>query len=344
MKALRKLSQGAGKVSIEDVPKPKIGEDEVLMKVWATGICGSDLLIERDKHFYKAPVTLGHEYSGIAAEVGSAVKKVEEGDKIVGDIETDCGWLGVTRDGGFASYMVIPEQAVYVLPEEVPLDCGAFAEPVVATIHALGERSEVRSGDFVVVVGPGPMGLLGVQFAKLRGARAVALVGLKGVDEGRLQVGKETGADHLLYSEEEPGEKVMELTDGRGADVVLEASASGQGMRHAIDCARRAPEGRGGKGIITTISLWGEPIELDLDPLSLNQLEIRGAWSWRGAETWERALDIIVRGKMEFDPLITGRYDIGDWKKAFSRLRDKKEIKAFIQPNETDREEFLRVD
>lgn len=336
MKALRKVKPGKGNVEIQGVPVPEIKPDEVLMKVWAGGVCGSDLLIQEDKHFYKAPVTLGHEFSGIVEKIGSEVKKVKVGDKVVGDIETSEGWLGVTRDGAYAPYMAIPEAQVYVIPRDVSLDHATFAEPIVATLHAMQERSNVKAGDFVAVVGPGPMGLLGVQFAKLKGAKALALIGLKGIDEKRLKIGKKVGADYILYSEDNPEEKVMELTNGRGADFVLECSASEKGFQHAINCARRAPEGRGGRGVITSISLWGQPITINADPISLFQLTINGSWSWNGKETWERAVDHIVRGVFDLDSLITNRYKLDDWQDAFANLRAKKDVKAFIYPSGTD--------
>ena len=94
------------------------------MKVWAAGVCGIDLLIEDDEHFYTASVTLGHEFSGVACKIGENVKKIEVGDHIVGDIETSSGWLGVTRDGAYAPYMSIPEKACYKLPEDFNLDHG----------------------------------------------------------------------------------------------------------------------------------------------------------------------------------------------------------------------------
>ncbi|KXA91902.1 hypothetical protein AKJ64_04390 [candidate division MSBL1 archaeon SCGC-AAA259E17] len=330
LKAVRKLREEEGNTKLVEVEKPKIKDKEVLLKIWAGGICGSDLLIEKDKHFYEAPVTLGHEFSGIVEEVGAAIEEIEPGDRIAADIETEEGWLGVTRDGAFAPYMAVPEEQALVYPEDVSLDHICFTEPVVATIHSLQETTTVEAGDFVVVVGPGPMGLLGVQFAKLRGADEVALIGLKNVDEARLKTGEKTGADHILYSEEDPAETIMDLTDDRGADLVLEASASEKGVQHAIDCARKAPEGRGGRGEIAEISLWGEPITLDLDPLSLNQLSIHGAWSWRGTETWRRAVTLITKGVFDLDPLITNRYDLNEWKTAFERLNTKKDIKAFI--------------
>lgn len=332
MKALRKLATGVGHVELAEVDVPTLEDDEVLMKVYANGICGSDLLIQDDKHFYKSPVTLGHEYSGVIEVVGSKVSRYKAGDRIVADIETRTGWLGVTRDGAMASYMSIPEAQVYRYPDGFPLDYAAFTEPVVATIHAMQERNNVKAGDFVVIVGPGPMGLLGVQFARIRGARAVALIGLR-ADEARLQIGKKVGADYVLYSEDDPAEAIMDLTNGRGADFVLECSASEKGVQHAIDCARRAPEGRGGKGVISFISLWGKPITINADPISLFQLNIGGAWSWNGSESWERAVDLISRRVFDLDSLLTGRYPLDDWDQAFDNLRNKRDVKAFIYPN-----------
>jgi len=332
LKALRKLKSGYGNVGLTEINPQVIRDDEILMKVWAAGVCGSDLLIEEDKHFYKAPVTLGHEFSGIAEKVGSLVKRVKINDKIVADIETRNGWLGVTRDGAYASYMAIPEDQVYVYPEGVSLDHACFTEPVVATIHSMQERNNVKAGDFVLVVGPGPMGLLGVQFARIRGAKAVALIGLK-KDKKRLNIGKQVGADYILYSEDNPEKSVMELTNGRGADFVLECSASEKGVQHAIDCARRSPEGRGGNGVISFISLWGKPITINADYISLYQLSINGAWSWNGSESWERAVDLISRGVFNLDPLLTNRYTLEEWQTAFANLRSKDDVKAFIHPN-----------
>jgi threonine dehydrogenase-like Zn-dependent dehydrogenase len=335
MKALRKVASGVGHVELTEVNLPTLEDDEVLMKVYANGICGSDLLIQDDKHFYKAPVTLGHEYAGIVEAVGPKVRRVNVGDRIVSDIETRTGWLGVTRDGAMASHMSVPEAQVYRYPDGFPLHYAAFTEPVVATIHAMQERNDVKAGDFVAVIGPGPMGLLGVQFAKVRGARAVALVGLR-ADEARLQIGKKVGADYILYSEEKPADAILELTGGRGADFVLECSASEMGVQHAIECARRSPEGRGGRGVISFISLWGRPITINADPISLFQLNIGGAWSWNGSESWERAVNLISRRVFDLDSLLTGHYTLDDWDKAFDSLRNKRDVKAFIYPNGLD--------
>ena len=334
MKALRKTAEGVGHIELCDVSVPEIGPDEVLMKVYAAGVCGSDLLIQEDRHFYRAPVTLGHEFSGVAYAVGKNVTRVKEGDKFVADIECGEGdWLGVTIDGAYAGFMRVPEHVIYRIPGHVSLDHACLAEPIVATHHLIQERAQVKVGDDVVVVGPGPMGIMAVQYARLCGARWVFLIGLKS-DEKRLQIGKQVGADYTLYSEDGPEKAVMEITDGKGAEFVLECSASGEGVQHAIDCARKAYEGPGGKGVVVFISLWGRTITVNLDQVSLGQLDVRGSWSWNGVETWEHAVDLLNRGQFaDLDTMITNHYELEEWETAFANLRAKQDVKAFIHPN-----------
>jgi len=336
MKALRKTGSGVGHVELCDAPVPEIGPDEALMKVYAAGVCGSDLLIQEDRHFYRAPVTLGHEFSGVAHSVGRNVTRVQEGDKFVADIECGQGeWLGVTVDGAYAEFMRVPEHVIYRIPDHVSLEHACLAEPIVATHHLIQERAQVKVGDDVVVVGPGPMGLMGVQYARVCGARQVFLIGLKS-DEKRLQIGQQVGADHILYSEDGPQQAVMEATGGKGAEFVLECSASQQGVQHAIDCARKAYEGPGGKGVVVFISLWGQPITVNLDQVSLGQLDIRGSWSWNGPETWEHAIDLLERGVFNLAPLITNHYALEEWETAFANLRARQDVKALIHPNGRD--------
>ncbi len=333
MKALRKITKGIGNVQLCEVPEPKIGPKDVLMKVYAVGVCGSDLLIQEDRHFYRAPVTLGHEFSGVAYQVGENVTRIKEGDKFVADIECGKGeWLGVTVDGAYAPFMKVPEHVIYRIPDHVSLDHACLAEPIAATHHLIQERAQVKVGDDVVVVGPGPMGILTVQYAKVCGAHRIFLIGLKS-DEKRLRIGEQVGADYILYSEEEPEKTVMEVTNGKGAEFVLECSASQEGVQHAIDCARKAHEGPGGKGVIVFISLWGRKITVNMDEVSLGQLDIRGSWSWNGRDTWEHSVGLLDRCVFNLDPMITNHYDLEEWEMAFANLRAKQDLKALIHPN-----------
>lgn len=333
MLALRKMAPGPGNVRLSDVPGPEIGPRDILMKVYAAGICGSDLLIQEDRHFYRAPVTLGHEFSGVAERVGEQVTRVRVGDKLVADIECGPGdWLGVTVDGAYAPYMRVPERVAYRIGDHVSLEHACLAEPIVATHHLMQERARVKVGDDVVIVGPGPMGIMAVQYARLCGARQVFLIGLRD-DDKRLQIGRRVGADHILHSDASPEDTVLEATGGKGAEFVLECSASETGVRHAIDCARKAYEGPGGKGVVVFISLWGRKLTLNLDEISLGQLDIRGSWSWNGRETWERAVDLLNRGAFDLDPMITNHYALEEWETAFANLRAREDVKAFIHPN-----------
>ncbi|HUW09450.1 MAG TPA: alcohol dehydrogenase catalytic domain-containing protein [Anaerolineae bacterium] len=333
MRALRKTADGVGHVELCDLDIPSIGAGDVLMKVYAAGVCGSDLLIQENRHFYRAPVTLGHEFSGVAHSVGADVTRFKPGDKIVADIECGEGdWLGVTIDGAYAPYMRVPEHVLYRVPDHVSLDHACLAEPIVATHHLMQERAQVKVGDDVVIVGPGPMGIMGVLYAKVCGARRIFLIGLHD-DEKRLAIGRACGADFTLYSEEAPEKTVMEVTGGKGAEFVLECSASQKGVRHALDCARKAYEGPGGKGVVVFISLWGNEITINLDEISLGQLDIRGSWSWNGQETWEHAIDLLDREVFDLDPMITNHYDLDEWETAFANLRAKQDVKAFIHPN-----------
>jgi len=269
MQALRKVTPGEGHVELGEVPMPDIGPDDVLMKVYAAGVCGSDLLIQEDRHFYRAPVTLGHEFSGVAYRVGKNVTRVREGDKFVADIECGGGdWLGVTIDGAYAPFMRVPEHVIYRVPDHVSLDHACLAEPIVATTHLMQERAQVKVGDDVVIVGPGPMGIVAVQYARLCGARRVILIGLKS-DELRLQIGRQMGADATLYSEEQPEKAVIEITQGKGAEFVLECSASQEGVQHAIDCARKAYEGPGGKRVVVFINLWKSQVSQTIEHMTL---------------------------------------------------------------------------
>jgi len=336
MKALRKMERGAGHVRLCEVDIPSIGPRDVLMQVYAAGVCGSDLLIQEDRHFYTPPVTLGHEFSGVAHSVGAEVSGIVPGDKIVADIECGQGdWLGVTRDGAYAPFMRVPQHVLYRVPDHVSLDHACLAEPIVATHHLMQERAQVRVGDDVVIVGPGPMGIVGVLYAKACGARRVFLIGLRD-DEKRLAIGRACGADYTLLSDEAPEKTVMEVTKGKGAEFVLECSASQMGVRHALDCARKAYEGPGGKGVVVFISLWGREISINLDEISLGQLDVRGSWSWNGRDTWQHAIDLLDRNVFQLDPVITSHYELDEWETAFANLRAKQDVKALIHPNGRD--------
>jgi L-iditol 2-dehydrogenase len=335
MKAVRKLRRGPGNVELVEVPEPQIGACDVLMQVWAAGVCGSDLNIQDDTHFYTPPVTIGHEYAGVVVEVGPEVKRVKVGDKIAADIETEDGWLGIDVDGSYAPLMRLPEAVVHVCPPDMELDAAALTEPVTASIHCFQERTHIGIGDTVLVVGPGPMGILAVQFAKLAGARQVILSG-RPTDVERLAVGRRVGADVVVTTDEDPVQSVMDLTNGRGADYVAECSGTQSGLQQALDAARAKSEGRGGLATVCLVAMYGRPITLSFDRAPMGQLNLIGSWSWSGPETWERAIDLLHLGRVDYRAMITSRYELEEWEVAFANLRGCKDVKALIHPNGTD--------
>jgi L-iditol 2-dehydrogenase len=334
MEALRKIATGPGNVQLQEVPIPEIGAKDVLMKVYATGVCSSDLLIREDRHFYEAPVTIGHEFVGIAEKVGRDVKRIKEGERFVADIEVGHQkWLGVTVDGAFAPYMRVPEHIIYPISKNVSLESAVWTEIMVSMYHQQQERGQVRIGDDVVVIGADAWGTMAVQGAKLAGARNVFVIGRRGEEKG-LSIAKAVGADYTLPMDSQPEKTVMDVTGGKGAEVVIMYRLEeGEAVRLAVECARKAYEGPGGKGVILFVALWGHEISVNLDQVSLGQIDIRGSWSWNGPETWQHAVDLVERGVFKLEEMITGRYEFNQWEQAFDSFQKKNEVKALLYPN-----------
>jgi threonine dehydrogenase-like Zn-dependent dehydrogenase len=153
-----------------------------------------------------------------------------------------------------------------------------LCEPILASIRCFQERNTINAGDFVVVVSPGAMGILTVQFARLRGARKSVLVGL-GSDEQRLKIGKKIGTDKVFSYEDSPLQEIMETSKG-GADFVADCAGTGSGTQFAIDIAKPFDNGQGGRGKITLVAMWGKPLTLNLDNVSIKQHDLKGSWSW----------------------------------------------------------------
>ncbi|MCL1896906.1 MAG: alcohol dehydrogenase catalytic domain-containing protein [Clostridiales bacterium] len=331
MKAVRKTISGVGNIELADMPVPAPGPKDVLVKVWGAGVCAGDLMIQAGTRTCKPPVTLGHEFSGVVEDTGKEVAAVRAGDRVVADNKVQGGWLGASVDGAFAEYIMVPESAVFKLPDSVSLDAGVLVEPIAGITHCLQERMDLDAGDFVVVVGSGPMGLLASQFAKIRGARAVAVVGLK--DDGfRMGIAEKTGANHVLYLEDDALGQIVELSRG-GADFVVDCAGSESALQFAVDAARPAKEGRGGRGKIALIANYENPVTISFDKASMGQLDFRGGWGCNGRETWQRAIDLLEAGRFNTSALLTHRYALEDWGRAYADVRANRTVKAILQPN-----------
>lgn len=343
MKAVVKYAHGKGNVELRDVPEPSPGPDEVMIEVKAAGICGSDIHIfdEDIKLPTRPPVIIGHEFSGVVAEVGSSVTKWKPGDRVTSETSAHvCGeclpcrtgnynvcaekrLIGYWFNGAFAKYCVVPSRLVHKLPDNVSFLAGALCEPLACCVNGVIEKTRILPGDVVVIAGPGPIGLLSLQIAKSQGA-TVVLCGLS-QDEKRLKLGEELGADLIINVEEEdPFQRVLKMTNGAGADVFLECSGSPNAVRMGFRLVRRM-------GQYTQLGLTGRSFSLDFDLVAYKEIIVRGMLGQRWT-SWNRGLKMLSKGLVKTEPLISDVLPLSQWEIGFQKFRRKEGIKIILKP------------
>ncbi len=344
MKAVVKTQKGDGYVQLMDVNEPEIKSDEALIGVKAVSICGSDLHIWHDKHPYWPPMTMGHEFSGEIVAVGDQVVGWETGDRVVSETRTEtCGVCrycetgapqvcpnkrppGIGIDGAMAKLVAMPARLLHRIPDNVSYDAAAVTEPTAVCLHGIVERTGINAGDSVVVLGPGPIGLMSVQLAKLAGASNLMAVGTPRSADLRLKKAKDLGADVLInLGEEDPVEKVMDLTGGYGADLVIEAAGSSSAIKLAFDLVRRHGKicALGINGKETTDIPWDKAI------FKAAQLTFCFSSSW---QSWETVLQLMENGVLRPEEIITHTMPLEQWKEAFEALENREAIKAILNP------------
>lgn len=337
-----KTARGAGNLEIRTISEPKPQDDEVLVKVEAAGICGTDVHIKHDQAFHTPPVVLGHEYSGTVVDIGSEVSTIQVGDEVVSPATAYCGQchqcktghvnrctapnkriLGVSRaNGAFAQYLTVPEYIIHKVPDSVPLEEAALAEPTACVVHALIEKSPICPGDVVVVQGPGTMGLLSLQVAKAMGAGKVIVTGMSS-DRWRLDIAERTGADRTIDIEkEDPIDIVTDESLGIGADVVIEASGSCAACSQALEFVKVA-------GHVALLGVRGRPAEVDLDQMIVKELTMTGTWGTIPS-SWVTTLKLMASRKIAVAPLITHRLSLDEWEQGFELMEDQKAIKVLF--------------
>ncbi len=344
MLALVKTAKGVGNIELRDVPEPSPQPGWVKIEVKAAAICGTDIHIKHDEFPYWPPVTLGHEFSGVIAELGEGVEDWQVGDRVVAEPHTlACGkcWLcrqgyiqvcphkrspGWGIDGAFAKYLVMPAKLLHRLPDSVSFDAGALVEPTANTVHDVLERGPVEPQDFVVVLGPGPIGLLAAQVAQAGGAREVMIVGAPGDAEMRLPVAEKVGIDHVVnLGETDPLELCLELTDGRGADLVVEASGAEPAINQAVALVRK-------KGRITVIGMTGkDDIRFTWDAAIFKACDIRFNLS-TSYTSWDRTISLIEKRRIDVEALITHREPLERWEQVFDDVENLRALKGVLIP------------
>ena len=341
MKAVVKTKPGTGNVEIADVPKPKATGDTVLIEVKAVGICGTDIHIYYDEYRSKPPVVLGHELAGVVAEVGDQVKTLSVGDRVTTEtyfktcescyycrngmvnLCPDRMSIGSIVNGGMAKYCLVPEKNIHRLPDNVDFTEGAMTEPLACVVHSTLNMAKITPGDVAVVSGPGAIGLLTAQVVKQSGA--VTLVLGTDHDVARLETAKELGVDYVVnVSKEDPKELVDGLTDGKGADVVLECAGVEASVGQCMKLVRR-------KGQYTQIGLAGKSVRFDIDQVVFKEVLMRGGFA-SIPSTWDRAIKLMELGKVKVKPLISHVLPITDWEHAFDLFHKKSGLKILLTP------------
>ena len=332
-------------LEITDMPVPAVGAGEVLVRVEACGICGSDVHgLDGSTGRRIPPIVMGHEAAGTVEAVGSGVTRFAKGDRVTFDSTVYCGdcayckigqinlcdnreVIGVSegnyrRHGAFAEYVVIPDRIMYPLPADFPFEEAAMLEAVSVAMHGV-KVTPIMGGETALVIGAGMIGLLTLQAAKAAGC---ARVFISDVDETRLNLARQIGADEVLHcSGAELLTEIKRLTNGRGVDVALEAVGLNQTVASAIDCTRKG-------GTVTLIGNVSPEVTLPLQKVVVKQIKLQGSCASSGE--YPEAIELIAAGKIKVKPLITAVASLEDGPRWFDRLhsREPNLMKIVLSP------------
>ena len=344
MKALVKTQKGVGFIEVRDMPEPAPGPGEVKIRIAACGVCGSDIHVRHDTFPYWPPVILGHEFTGTVIGLGPECRHVKEGDRVVAEPHTRaCGQCFLCRTGniqicpdkrspgwgihgGMAEFICYPERLLHKIPDGMTWDQAAVVEPTANAVTDLLERTGVTAGDFVVVQGPGPIGLLTAMVARAAGAREVAIIGTPGDVALRFRTARELGFSRLInIGETNPVEAVMELTGGRGADIVAECSGAPKAIPLTVDLIRK-------KGRICVIGLTGgRPVELPWDKFAFKVVDLIFNLS-TSYTSWDRSIHLIASGQVQAERVITHREPLDRWESVFDAIEKLQALKGLMIP------------
>jgi L-iditol 2-dehydrogenase len=344
MLALVKTQKGKGFIELRDVPEPAIAPDEVLIEVQAAGVCGTDLHVWHDTFPYWPPVILGHEFAGVVVQVGAQVTGWQAGDRVVGEPHTQhCGTCFLCRgghiqscaakrspgwgiDGAFTRLLKYPPKLLHRIPDSMTFAQAALVEPAANTVTDIVERGAIVAGDFVVLLGPGPIGLMAAQVARAAGAREVLVVGAP-ADRGlRLDTARSLGFSQVVdLSQTDPAARCLELTGGRGADLVIECSGAPAAIASCFSLVRKW-------GRVCAIGLTGKkPVQLDWDLGMAKNATVLLNMSTEYA-SWDKAIQMIAAGTVQVEPLITHDLPLAEWESGFAAMEAMRAMKVVLRP------------
>jgi len=323
MRAL--IFRGVGKIELCEVPIPRVTQpDDILIKVAAVGICGSDIKILEGKHHYKENTILGHEFCGKVVEIGSHVTHFKVGDRVAVDNNIRCGFcsfcrmgltsqcveikynaIGVMRDGGYAEYCLVPEKQCFCLPEEIDDILGTQVETLATVLNGMNTLLMLPY-EYVLILGFGPIGYLFAQFAK----NIAAKVAVTEIDPFRINVAKQCGLTVWNPHEDDIVEKITEFTYGRKADVVVEAT--GNALEQALECVTP-----GGKVLPFGMD---SSIQATVVPNEITRWAVKILGLYLGQNTMVPSIRVYQEKRLNMEPFFTKVIPLEDGIQAFEQL------------------------
>ena len=331
MKGVAKLAPGPGHVEYAERPDAVAGRGEVVIAVLAAGICGTDLHIEAGEYPSVPPVTMGHEFCGVVAELGAGVDSSWAGARVTAEtLFSTCGecrWcragrpsicpfrksVGTHVDGAFAPRIRVPAANLHRLPDALSDRAGAICEPLACVCNSLSDPAAIDAGDEVLITGPGAIGLLAAQVARVNGGH----VHVRGTpaDGERLELARRLGFE--TSTTEEP-------YSGDPPDVVVECSGAGPAIATALEVVTRG-------GTIVQMGLRGAPVTVPFDEICFKELRVRSGFACNPA-AWRRAMRLVADDLIQLEPLITEQAELADFRRVFERSRAADGVKFVLVP------------
>ena len=319
---------------------PNVGPDEVLVRVHKASICGSDIGLydysAAFSGFAKLPTIPGHEFAGEVAQVSSGVSDFKVGERVVAESILSCGnckfclngqpnicinfkIFGVHTNGGFAEYVSVPRKNLHHIREGLNFAQAAIIEPLSVGCHAIEDVATTSANDSIVVLGPGPIGLLAAQVARANGCKGIVISGID-VDEKRMAIASKLGFETVNSSKEDLVRKVLDSTSGLGVDMAMVAAGSGVALNQACQIVRK-----GGK--ILNVAIYPKPVEVAVTNLVRREMRLLGTF----ASTWknyERAMTLASENKVSLEPLITHSFPLEETKTAIETAKAREGCKV----------------
>jgi L-iditol 2-dehydrogenase len=344
MKAVVKYADAPCATEIRDVPIPEPGKTDVIVKVAYIGVCGTDPHMHKNisAFQFERPFILGHEFAGTIEKIGDEIKRYSVGDRVTAETHAEfCGECALCKqnnyhlcrnrkgygfhvDGAFTKFVKVPERILHRIPDHVSLREASITEPFCVAYKAVVSNSKINPGDMVVVIGPGPIGILCVKLAQLSGASEIIVIGTEG-DDKRLELAKEYGATIVINSmKDDPLKKIMFLGDGYGAALIVDTAGSSETLKLSMQAVRPA-------GQITKIGWGTNPVNFSLDPLIAKSVTLKGHFShtW---DVWEQCLTLMGKNMVDLEKLITDELPIDKFEKAFELVETKEAVKVVLTP------------